>query len=281
MKTPIKGGRHEGRGVLDAGHEVRAQRLADELHSELHRWAIQRPLQSGQYFSLSDMARFRWTLNLMLIQTWVYSLWDIFIGRRINKQHSWEYEGWDSKSDETWWGIYSRYNISERKRWHRGYISNTLTDPDSIALNSRMQNQNTHSSQQWKSIKVAHVALPVFRLMYMTVHPGSPDISQYPHKGISTVFPCYPSIFSKHAVPSYKPQKRRRMVADWVVDYLARPPLVASRNSTFFFTTGSYLSMLRGRCVRGLIIVRKKPVMAMEIRRIGTVRDFPADATKC
>lgn len=40
------------------------------------------------------------------------------------------------------------------------------------------------------------------------------------------------------------------------VVYFAFPPLVASRNSTFFFTTGSYLSMLRGRCTRGRIIVR-------------------------
>ena len=146
-----------------------------------------------------------------------------------------------------------------------------------------MQNQNTHKLTTMKN----HRSRPCCRSgIPSNVHdrssgPLSPDISQYPHKGISTVFPCYPSIFSKHAVPSYKPQKRRRMVADWVLDYLARPPLVASRNSTFFFTTGSYLSMLSGRCVRGLIIVRKKPVMAMEIRRIGTVRDFPADATKC
>ena len=159
-------------------------------------------------------------------------------------------------------------------------ISNTLTDPYCIALNSRMQNQNTQSSQQWKSIKVAHVVVPVSRLMYMTVYPGSPDISQYSRGYFQQYFPAIHRECSKHAVPSYKPQERR-MIADWVVDYLARPPLVASRNSTFFFTTGSYLSMLRGRCVRGLIIVRKKPVMAMEIRRIGTVRDFPADATKC
>lgn len=74
------------------------------------------------------------------------------------------------------------------------------------------------------------------------------------------------------------------------------PPRFASRNSTFFLTdgrvvsycehqtmhngnsrdlpTGSYLSMLRGRWVRGRRKVMKKPVMAIDIRRTATVLDF-------
>lgn len=47
-----------------------------------------------------------------------------------------------------------------------------------------------------------------------------------------------------------------RKVPEDKMIYLFRPPFVASKNRTFFFTTGSYLSMLSGRCVRGRIIVR-------------------------
>jgi hypothetical protein len=36
-----------------------------------------------------------------------------------------------------------------------------------------------------------------------------------------------------------------------------RPPLFCSKNSTCFFTTGSYFSIDRGRCTRGRTIVRK------------------------
>lgn len=73
------------------------------------------------------------------------------------------------------------------------------------------------------------------------------------------------------------------------------PPRFASRNSTFFLTdrqfvslcpyqlchmhlahlpTGSYLSMLSGRWVRGRRKVMKKPVMAIDMRRTATVLDF-------
>lgn len=74
------------------------------------------------------------------------------------------------------------------------------------------------------------------------------------------------------------------------------PPRFASRKSTFFLTvriqpsapapmqllsdfrvyspTGSYLSMLRGRWVRGRRKVMKKPVRAIDMRRTATVLDF-------
>lgn len=74
------------------------------------------------------------------------------------------------------------------------------------------------------------------------------------------------------------------------------PPRFASRNSTFCLTdspfvswnstrflphrymyhspTGSYLSMLSGRWVRGRRKVMKKPVMAIDMRRTATVLDF-------
>ena len=52
------------------------------------------------------------------------------------------------------------------------------------------------------------------------------------------------------------------------------PPLFASRNNTFFFTTGSYLSILSGREARGRTVVRKYPVIAMEISRTAIVRDL-------
>jgi hypothetical protein len=52
------------------------------------------------------------------------------------------------------------------------------------------------------------------------------------------------------------------------------PPLFCSKNRTFFFTTGSYFSIERGREARGRTIVRKKPVMAMLMRRTAMVRDF-------
>lgn len=72
------------------------------------------------------------------------------------------------------------------------------------------------------------------------------------------------------------------------------PLRFCSRNKTFFFTaalyqhemgvvasemisdspTGSYLSMLSGRCCRGRVKVLKYPVMAMEIRRTAIVRDL-------
>jgi hypothetical protein len=52
------------------------------------------------------------------------------------------------------------------------------------------------------------------------------------------------------------------------------PPLFCSKNRTFFFTTGSYFSIERGREARGRTIVRKKPVMAMLMRRTAIVRDF-------
>lgn len=40
--------------------------------------------------------------------------------------------------------------------------------------------------------------------------------------------------------------------------------------------TGSYLTMLRGRLVRGLVMVRKKPVMAIDRSRTEMTRDFTA-----
>ena len=73
------------------------------------------------------------------------------------------------------------------------------------------------------------------------------------------------------------------------------PPRFASRKSTFFLTihssvssgtsrtpsefqayspTGSYLSMLSGRWVRGRRKVMKKPVRAIDMRRTATVLDF-------
>ena len=52
------------------------------------------------------------------------------------------------------------------------------------------------------------------------------------------------------------------------------PPLFCSKKRTFFFTTGSYFSIERGREARGRTIVRKKPVMAMLMRRTAIVRDF-------
>ena len=78
------------------------------------------------------------------------------------------------------------------------------------------------------------------------------------------------------------------------------PPRFASRKSTFFLTirsfissssnanttdirnfqvyspTGSYLSMLSGRWVRGRRKVMKKPVRAIDMRRTATVLDFAA-----
>jgi hypothetical protein len=52
------------------------------------------------------------------------------------------------------------------------------------------------------------------------------------------------------------------------------PPLFCSKKRTFFFTTGSYFSIERGREARGRTIVRKKPVMAILMRRTAIVRDF-------
>jgi hypothetical protein len=57
------------------------------------------------------------------------------------------------------------------------------------------------------------------------------------------------------------------------------PPLFCSKNRTFFLTTGSYFSIERGREARGRTIVRKKPVMAMLMRRTAIVRDFSMTGT--
>lgn len=82
--------------------------------------------------------------------------------------------------------------------------------------------------------------------------------------------------------------------ASWVKFIAYLPPRLASRKSTFFLTvvisvslpkvpvqscriyspTGSYLSMLRGRWVRGRRKVMKKPVRAIDMRRTATVLDF-------
>jgi len=51
---------------------------------------------------------------------------------------------------------------------------------------------------------------------------------------------------------------------------------LASKNSTFFLTTGSYFSILNGLLVLGLTYVLKKPVMAMLMSRTAIVRDFAA-----
>jgi hypothetical protein len=65
-----------------------------------------------------------------------------------------------------------------------------------------------------------------------------------------------------------------RLIFSHLFDRDHFPPLFCSKNRTFFFTTGSYFSIERGREARGRTIVRKKPVMAMLMRRTAMVRDF-------
>ena len=78
-------------------------------------------------------------------------------------------------------------------------------------------------------------------------------------------------------VPSHRAPPR--FIFSHLFDRDHFPPLFCSKNRTFFFTTGSYFSIERGREARGRTIVRKKPVMAMLMRRTAIVRDFSMTGT--
>ena len=125
-----------------------------------------------------------------------------------------------------------------------------------------------------------------FLLLFVHILHVRPDI--YPTATCTPVSPSFPDsfVFSCDFV-----------VPQVVTLYLLYfPPRFASRNSTFFLTkfpirqplskliiphrhqehlpTGSYLSMLSGRWVRGRRKVMKKPVRAIDMRRTATVLDF-------